>query len=63
MKKPPSHLSSIVQREKESLKMYVQKFTEAMMQIKGESDECAMQIMRDGLINEDFIRAISRNPP
>lgn len=47
----------------ESLKVYVQRFMEAMMKIERGSDECAMKAMQDGLKDEDFIRTISRNPP
>lgn len=45
------------------MKTYVQRLMEAMMQIKGRSDERAMKVMHDGLRDEDFIITISRNPP
>lgn len=42
VKKPHSYLSSSIQRERKSLKMYVQRFMETIMQIEWESDKQAM---------------------
>lgn len=61
--KPHSHISSILQKESESLKSYVQRFNEAMMEIEGGSDDQAIQAMQNGLRENDFIRTIAKNLP
>ena len=63
MKKPKSHLFTILQGKDESLKDYLTRFNTKALQIEGCTDDLAMSTMMAGLMPTKLLWSIGKNNP
>ena len=63
MKKPKSHLFTILQGKDESLKDYLTHFNTEALQIEGCTDDLAMSTMMAGLMPTKLLWSIGKNNP
>ncbi|XP_012853762.1 PREDICTED: uncharacterized protein LOC105973286 [Erythranthe guttata] len=61
-KKTSLSLFSIRQREKESLRNYIKRFTSATLEVPTTSDEVLMAALSQGLRDDEFFRALALEP-
>ncbi|XP_058106283.1 uncharacterized protein LOC131249490 [Magnolia sinica] len=62
-RKPNTHLFTIKQELKESLKDYIARFNEKALQVEGYDDKMMLSAMFSGLKEKKFAFSIGKNPP
>ncbi|GFZ19568.1 hypothetical protein Acr_28g0002730 [Actinidia rufa] len=58
-----SHLFTIHQKEGESLKDYIKRFNQVMLEVEGANDKVIVMMMMEGLLPSPLFDSLSRNVP
>ena len=62
-KRTADHLITIKQREKETLRSYVTRFTRGMLEVDETNDKVQLTTFKAGLKSRDFVASLAKNPP
>ncbi|XP_023895661.2 uncharacterized protein LOC112007537 [Quercus suber] len=62
-KRPTDHLLTIRQREKETLRSYVKRFTRDSLEVDEADDKVQLTTFKAGLKSREFVVSLAKNPP
>ena len=62
-KRTADHLLTIKQGEKETLRSYVTRFTQGMLEVDETNDKVQLTTFKAGLKSRDFVASLAKNPP
>ena len=62
-KRTADHLLIIKQGEKETLRFYVTRFTQGMLEVDETDDKVKLTTFKAGLKSRDFVASLAKNPP
>ncbi|XP_065625289.1 uncharacterized protein LOC136065685 [Quercus suber] len=62
-KRMTNHLLTIKQGEKETLRSYVTRFTQGMLEVDESDDKVQLTTFKAGLKSRDFVVSVAKNPP
>ena len=62
-KRTADHLLTIKQGEKETLRSYVTRFTQGMLEVDETNDKVQLTTFKVGLKSRDFMASLAKNPP
>ncbi|XP_075675082.1 uncharacterized protein LOC142644330 [Castanea sativa] len=62
-KRPVDHLLTIKQREKETLRSYMKRFTRETLEVDDVDDKTQLMTFKAGLKSREFVVSLAKNPP
>ncbi|XP_075670098.1 uncharacterized protein LOC142639846 [Castanea sativa] len=62
-KRPADHLLTIKQRERETLRSYVKRFTRETLEVDDADDKVQLTTFKAGLKSREFVVSLAKNPP
>ena len=62
-KRPADHLLTIRQREKETLRLYVKRFTWETLEVDETDNKVQLMTFKVGLKSREFVVSLANNPP
>ena len=62
-RRPADHLLTIKQGEKETLRSYVKRFTQEILEIDEANDKAQLTNFKAGLKSKEFMISLAKNPP
>ena len=62
MRRPVDHLLTIRQGEKETLRLYVKRFTREMLEVDEVDDKVQLTTFKAGLKSREFVVSLAKNP-
>ena len=63
LRRPASHLFTIRQGEKETLGLYVKRFTQETLEVDEANDKVQLTTFKAGLKSREFVVSLTKNPP
>ena len=62
-KRPAGHLITIRQREKETLRSYMERFIRETLEVDDTDDKVQLMTFKVGLKSREFVVSLAKNPP
>ena len=62
-KRPADHLLTVRQREKETLRSYMKRFTRETLEVDKTDDKVQLTTFKAGLRSRDLVASLTKNPP